>query len=174
MQQASKLNDCADPDGEESKNLSLAYTYTKDFLDQCNNQLDDLNSRLTTFLGFGGLLLRFSLELPDGCKSCAWLKIIVIVLTTLSICLSSYGLIANAVGEAVKPCTLMSDQWFSEKTNSEVKAKITNTWLIGLEQLEAAGKRKQNQLNYAIGLLGVAVAVFAMNAVIATVFSECS
>ncbi len=158
---------------EELLNLSLAFEYTKDFLEKIDKQIDDLNSRLTTFLGFGGLLLRFSLELPDGCRSCVLLKVVVMLLTACSVCISSYGLLANPMGTTVKPSVLMSDQWFGEN-NAEVKAKITSTWLKGVQQLEEAGNRKQKQLNYAIRLLGIAVATFAINGIISTLFSECT
>jgi hypothetical protein len=157
---------------KEPLNLSLAFEYTKYFLQQSDKKIDDLNARLTTFLGFGGLLLRFSLELPDACRSCALLKVIVMLLTTCSVCISSYGLLANPTGTIVKPDSLMSDEWF-EEDNAIVKAKIINTWLQGVGQLEEAGNRKQNQLNSAIRLLGVAVAAFAVNGVIATFFLEC-
>ena len=172
MQEFSEHNTNVNASDEESRNLSLAFDYTKDFLGQIDKQIDVLNARLTTFLGFGGLLLRFSLELPDGCRSCVVLKVFVMLLTTCSVCISSYGLLANAVGTTVKPSALMSDQWF-EENNAEVRAKITNTWLEGVQQLEEAGSRKQKQLNYAICLLGIAVATFAINGVISTFFQEC-
>lgn len=164
-----KLNN----NSEERSNLDLAYQYTEAFLIQCDKNIDDLNTRLTTFLGFGGLLLRFGLALPDACRSCMLLKILVLVLSALSVCQSSYGLIANRLGSTIKPRTLMSDTWF-EKENTRIKASITNTWINSIEELEAAGQAKQLQLNRAIYLLAAAVVVFSINAVIATLFTECT
>ncbi len=158
---------------EERSNLDLAYQYTEAFLIQCDKNIDDLNTRLTTFLGFGGLLLRFGLTLPDDCRSCMLLKVMVLALSALSVCQSSYGLTANKLGNTVKPRTLMSDTWF-EKENIRVKASITNTWIKSVEELEAAGQTKQLQLNRAIYLLAAAVIAFSISAVIATFFPECT
>ncbi|MEM9814983.1 MAG: hypothetical protein AAF827_01015 [Cyanobacteria bacterium P01_D01_bin.6] len=172
MQKASDCDTHNSVDDDEQLNLSLAFEYAKDFLEQTDKQIDDLNTRLTTFLGFGGLLLRFSFELPDACRSCALLKVTVIALTASSICINSYGLLANPVGTAVKPSALMSDEWFQER-NQTVRAKITNTWIEGIRQIEEAGKAKQILLNRSICLLGLAAVVFAVNGMIATFFLEC-
>ncbi|MBE9067898.1 hypothetical protein IQ260_14690 [Leptolyngbya cf. ectocarpi LEGE 11479] len=159
-------------DSEEISNLALAYEYTQIFLGQCDKQIDDLNNRLTTFLGFGGLLLRFGLALPDGCRSCALFKAAVLLLTTISVCVSSYGLLANAVGATIKPQSLMSDDWF-KKENNRVKASMTNTWIEGISQLEKSATKKQSQLNYSIFCIGAAVVAFGANSLISTFFGEC-
>jgi hypothetical protein len=165
-------NNGSDYSNNELENLNLAYEYTEKFLAQCNKNIDDLNARLTTFLGFGGLLLRFGIGLPDGCRSCLLLKILVLCLSALSVSQSSYGLIANKIGETVKPKALMSDKWFQDK-NLKVKASITNTWIESVEQLEESATKKQDQLNRSIFLLAAAVILVAINSIIATSFPEC-
>lgn len=158
---------------KDLSNLDLAYGYTEAFLTQCDKNIDDLNTRLTTFLGFGGVLLRFSMALPDNCRSCMLLKVVVLSLSTLSVCQSSYGLIANRLGEAISPRTLMSDKWF-EKESVKVKASIVNTWIQTIEEIEIAGQKKKLQLNRAICLLAIAISAFAASTVIATFFPECA
>lgn len=153
-------------------NLDLAYEYTKIVLDAKDKSISNINTRLGTFLGFGGLLLRFAIELPDKCLTCLVLKITVLLFSCISVCLSATGLLSNGIGAAVKPKKLMSDEWFHE-SNPRVKAFITNTWTNVVEEMEESAIQKSKKLNLAIQLLALAVVTFTINASIASIFKEC-
>ncbi len=160
-------------DTEQSiPNLDLAYNYTKIVLEAKDKNVNNLNTRLGAFLGFGGLLLRFAVELPDKCLACLVLKIIVLSLSSLSVCVSSFSLVSDKVGSAVKPEKLMSDEWFYE-SNPRVKAFITNTWIVVVQEMEELEIQKSKKLNISILILALAVVVFTINASIASVFKEC-
>lgn len=150
-------------------NLDLAYGYAGSFIAQCDKNIDDLNTRLTTFLGFAGVLLRFSLSLPTGYPAGVLLRVLVLSLSALAICQSGYALAAHGIGSTIKPSVLMSDEWFS-KENIRVKASMTKSWLDTIEELEGVLKKKTTQLNRTIGLLSAAACAFAISEIIVTVF----
>lgn len=166
-------NDNNNSTDKERENLALVYQYTESFLKQCDKNQDDLNSRLTTFLGFGGILLRFGLGLPDECRSYLLLKIIVLFCTACSIYISGLGLLANPMGQAIKARSLMTDEWF-EKQNEVIKASIISTWINSIEALELVSIEKQKKLNQSIRILMLSVIAFSIDAMISAVFGECA
>ena len=50
-------------------NLNLAYEYTKNLIDTKSKIVDNLNSRMGIFLGFGGVLLKFGVDTPTRLPS---------------------------------------------------------------------------------------------------------
>lgn len=126
----------------ESTNINLAYEYTESVYKARNEALDNLNGRLGTFLGFGGLLLRFAADLPGintGCLTCLILKAIV--------------------------CG------FSNESDERYRAYITNTWVEAIELFEEAAIKKGKRLNLSIWLLTLATIAFALDIIIASVFT---
>lgn len=157
----------------DSLNTKLAYEYTESFIAQCDKNMDDLNSRLTTFLGFAGVLLRFGLSLSSEYPSSILLKTLVLSLSAAAVCVSGYALTAGEVGCVVKPEVLMSNEKFQQE-NVRVKAFITNTWIDTVGDLEKALGRKKEQLNYTIVLLAIAACAFAISSIIVTVYPTSS
>jgi hypothetical protein len=123
-------------DANESTNIRLAYEYTESVYKARNEALDNLNGRLGTFLGFGGLLLRFAADLPGintGCLTCLILKVIVCGFSAASIFAIATGLTSNPIGTIVKPRELMTDYWY-KLSDERYRAYITNR-TIGRESL---------------------------------------
>lgn len=158
----------------ESTNISLAYEYTESVYKARNEALDNLNGRLGTFLGFGGLLLRFAADLPGlntGCLTCLILKAIVCGFSAASIFAIATGLTSNPIGTIVKPRELMTDYWYNE-SDERCRAYITNTWVEAIELFEEAAIKKGKRLNLAIWLLALATIAFALDIIIASVFTD--
>lgn len=156
----------------EQLNLDLVYSYTNSSLQKCSDGIDDLNTRLTTFLGFGGLLLRFAIELADSCPSTLLFKVMTLGCATFSLCQSGYGLLAHPVGNVPKAASLMQDENF-QKENQTVKASVVSTWLLAIDEIEISIEKKQKQLNRSIYFLIAAVVAFSLNALISSFFHEC-
>jgi len=160
-------------DANESTNIRLAYEYTESVYKARNEALDNLNGRLGTFLGFGGLLLRFAADLPGiktGCLTCLILKAIVCGFSAASIFVIATGLTSNPRGILVKPRELMTDYWYNE-SKERYRAYITNTWVEAIELFEKAAIKKGKRLNLAIWLLTLATIAFALDIIIASVFT---
>jgi hypothetical protein len=153
-------------------NLDLVFDYTKILLDAKNKTIDNINTRLGTFLGFAGILLKFGLDLPSNCTSCLVFKILTLVLSCLSVLMNVNGLLASKTGITVDPAKLMSDEYFYKPT-PENKAKITNTWIILVQKLELSASEKSQKLNIGIKLIAAAVVTFTINVSIASFFKEC-
>jgi hypothetical protein len=156
-----------------STNISVAYEYTESVYKARNEALDNLNGRLGTFLGFGGLLLRFAADLPGintRCLTCLILKVIVCGFSAASIFAIATGLTSNPIGTIVKPRELMRDYWYNE-SDERYRAYITNTWVEAIELFEEAAIKKGKRLNLAIWLLALATIAFALDIIIASVFA---
>ncbi len=91
-------------------NSKLAYEYTKVIWDRINSSYDVVTTKLTTSLGFSGLLLRFAADLSDS----SWLiyiKIGVCILLTGTVICCGIGLYPIGTGEdAVEPDTYLQDK----------------------------------------------------------------
>ena len=163
------VKDQNDSSSDESLNVALTYEYTESFVAQRSKSVDDLNARLTTFLGFAGVLLRFGLSLPDSYLSCKLLKAGVLGLSAFSIWQSGHALTSMGMGNTVKPNVLMSDNWFFQD-NVTVRAKVATTWFETIEGLDAAIEKKKKKLNRTIYCLAVAASLFAICSLIVTFF----
>lgn len=165
---------------KEHTNIQLNYEYTESVLKNCNDSINSLNTKLSTFLGFAGLLLRFGFNLPLPvkcpqldilgweCTICLLLKLSVLVLSAASICISAIGLTAQRNGTIVRPRKLMDDYWYKQP-DERCRAFIINTWVVVTEELETLAIEKGDRLNLAIFCLSLAAVLFALDEGIATV-----
>jgi len=74
------------------------------------------------------------------------------------------------MGIIVKPRELMTDYWYNE-SEERYRAYITNTWVEAIELFEEAAIKKGKRLNLAIWLLAIATIAFALDIIIANVFT---
>ncbi|MEG4960211.1 hypothetical protein [Microcoleus sp. K4-B3] len=160
-------------DANGSTNIHLAYEYTESVYKARKEDLDNQNGKLGTFLGFGGLLLRFAADLPGentGCLTCLILKVMVCGFSAASIFACATGLTSNKLGHIVKPKDLMTDYWYN-LSEERCRAYIINTWVEAIEVFEEAAIKKGQRLNIAIWLLAIATIAFALDLIIASVLT---
>jgi hypothetical protein len=138
-------------EGNCSANLNLAYEYTKNLIETKSKVLDSLNSRMSIFLIFGGILLNTGVAIPTKLVSEEYLKSASIAFTILSVSASIVGLLPRPMGNVVKPRKLMTDEYFNEE-NTRVKAFIVNFWVVSEEMLDELISVKCRYLNSAIAL----------------------
>jgi hypothetical protein len=84
------------------ENIDLAYTYTQDNLKYMDTQIDNLRTRVSTFLALAGVLLRFIIELSDTQPSYKLTKILAYLTCFISICLLGLALRSNPQTEHEK------------------------------------------------------------------------
>jgi hypothetical protein len=171
-------------DPEAKTNVGLIFEYTQSLHESISDNIDVLNTRLGVVIAYGGVLLRFALDLPGqstiikfpeigltlGCPICLILKLAVLVLATASICISVIGLSSEASGKIVKPKRLMKN-WY-RKSEESCRCHIINTWIESIDLLRESRKNKATKLNKAIRLLAASTVVFALNVGIESLFGS--
>jgi len=157
----------------DQRNIELAYTYTQEFISDRKTEIRQLEWRLGTFLGFSGLLLRFAIDLPSNCPSYLYSKIGVILASSCAAGIAAWGLRSVPKGKFVLPSRLMEDERFNSD-NLEVKARIINTHNPSAKNLDAYALQKHTILNQSILLLSVAIALFALNGILVSLFGQCN
>jgi hypothetical protein len=169
---------------EEETNVKLIYDYTESLHKSTSDNLDVLNTRFGVAIAYGGVLLRFAMDLsgqsitvriPEWglnleCPMCLWLKLGVLILATASICASVLGLFSKSSGKLVHPKRLMQN-WY-RKSEERCRCHIINTWIESIDQLRKSRKNKANKLNCAIGLLVASTIVFAVDIGIESLFGS--
>lgn len=153
-------------------NIELIYSYTESLIKAQEESLNRLDTKLSAFLAFAGVSLRFAVELPNKSALAAMpvlvtntsllLKQFAIGLSLLSLIVSVWGLTARRRGSVVNLETLMSDQWYWAEVE-RYRAFIVNTWIETEREYQALGSRKGKKLNLAIKLICGAAIAFALD-----------
>jgi hypothetical protein len=152
---------------EDYNNAKLAYEYTKIVWEKINTSYSTVTTKLTTVLGFSGLLLRFAADLSDF----SWLvrvKIGICILLTGAVIFCGIGLYPLGTGgDAVNP-----DQYLEDTTGEIYGLSEEESYLYIARGLSYASKAIEKNrsfrlkcLSYACWCLGVAVIGFAISIV---------
>jgi hypothetical protein len=157
-------------------NSRLFYTYTESAIKLLNDSINALNSKLSTVIGFAGVLLRFGVDLPGNipigdtqCLSCLILKVASITFAFLSILTAILGFLPQTVGTMAYPEDLLVDEYF-EDTEENNRIRIVKTWLIGYQLILDSIDTKSAGLKHASIFLLFAAAAYALDSVIASIF----
>lgn len=154
------------------ENIELFYTYSSSYLSDRSKNLDDINSKLTTVLGFSGLLLRFCMDLPDGCRSCRYTKILAIALSGVASYVCCSGITARDSGKVPYPLEIITTYFKDEAVKT--KARMGQNVCKAAEDVQRACDKKAALLNKAIWLTGSAAGFFAINGILAALLhNEC-
>jgi hypothetical protein len=144
-------------------NAKLAYEYTKVIWDRINSSYDVVTTKLTTSLGFSGLLLRFAADLSDS----SWLiyiKIGVCILLTGAVICCGIGLYPIGTGEdAVEPDTYLQDKTGKIYGLSEEESYlyIARGLSDSTKKIEKNRRFRVTCFSFATCFLGIAVIGFA-------------
>ncbi|MBD2169308.1 hypothetical protein H6G04_33645 [Calothrix membranacea FACHB-236] len=159
---------------EESKdqynsNLEIAFKYVEKIFDGTNKTLDSLNTRASAFIGFGGVLLKFAFDLPDGCNLAKNAKILAIICLWLSLLINSISLLSQSSGNVIKPQRIMNDDYF-DLDPKDLKATILDTFAKAEEELDKDAQRKSVFLN--LGIILIVIAALSSTIGVITVTSQ--
>lgn len=108
-------SDCSD----RVPNTELIYKYTESLLETQSESLNRLDTKLSVFLAFTGVLVSFVGNLPGRvnvqgltCYSCAFPMILAYISLGTSALLLCLGLTARLRGSVISPKALMRDEWY--------------------------------------------------------------
>jgi hypothetical protein len=166
---------------KELDKIKLNYEYTLSLLKQQGDSINRLDTKLSTFLGFGGVLLRFALSLDsqswldsgsfhEASRWCLIFKIFTCVFSGMCIVVCAIGLTAKQRGISVDPKELMDDHLFQKKEEI-CRGYIVSGWIRIKDQFEMLGKRKGRTLNCAIWFTAFSALTFTANIVTSSIFN---
>lgn len=149
---------------QESNNAKLTYEYTKDILSAINSSLDAVSGKLTTALGFSGVLLRFAADLSDK----SWLinvKMIICATLVFAIICCGIGLHPISTGKSI----VDPDEYLKDTTGKNYGQPEENVYIQlanGLSQtIKVTYRNRAFRLKclmaatYAIGIASIGFAV---------------
>jgi hypothetical protein len=146
-------------------NAKLAYEYTKVIWDRVNSSYDVVTTKLTTSLGFSGLLLRFAADLSD----LSWLirvKIGVCIFLTGALIFCGMGLYPLGTGEdAVAPNTYLEDITgeIYGQTEESSYIYIARGLSSSIKKIEENRAFRVKCLGFATCFLGISVIGFSIS-----------
>lgn len=152
---------------DENSNLEsidLTYEYTKDTLKHLHIQIQHLRSRSSTFLGFGGVLLRFTIDLSDSDPIYLFLK-----LSALMTCVFSLFLLSESLKSYPKDGASFRDtvEDFLQKNNAlEFKKSGIEKNIQSCEYLSSVAYKIKFLLNISISFLLLSALSFAVNVIL--------
>lgn len=160
---------------EDKYPLDTIYQYTESLLKAQEESRQRVNLRTGAFIGYIGVLLRLTLDLPNTNKiitlplkhefiiSGFHLKIAISILCCAALVISVLALTIRFIGqEVIHPSALMSDEWFYNYTEDEHKSCIINSWISAMDKYEKIDKKRQIRFNITAALFTVAVILFAI------------
>ncbi len=166
-------NDNNDNDNSEKvPNTELIYNYTQELLKTQNESLNRLDTKLSVFLAFIGVLVRFSSDLSVvvsikglRCYSCNLLQILAYISLGVAALLLCLGLTARFRGSVISPKALMRYEWYFAK-KIDISDYIISAWIEAEEEYQKLGLYKSRKLNIAVTLIAFSLVFIIINALI--------
>jgi hypothetical protein len=99
---------------EQQQSVELIYKYIEHSLQTTSNSIGRLETRITTLLGFSGLLLRFTIDLPQNLVVYSWelgsiFKIGICIILALAIVVCVIGLFPKSSGGVYTASELLDE-----------------------------------------------------------------
>ncbi|ACB50494.1 hypothetical protein cce_1144 [Crocosphaera subtropica ATCC 51142] len=170
-----KINDSNDNNStsaEKSTNTDLIYSYTEEFLKLQRESLNRLDTKMSVFLAFTGVLVRFASDLSEkvtiedfACYSCLLLQIITYIALGSSALILCLGLTTKLSGTVISPKALMKDRWYFADKN-DISDYIISGWVQAEEEYEKLGFEKGRKLNIAVWLIALSLICITLNILI--------
>ena len=159
--------------GEEQKanNIEVIQRYTESVYKTIADSISALDTKLTTVIGFSGVLIRFTSDLSI-CNS--WFiaaRVSVCLLLIGSVICGIVGLVPKPSGPIVTPRELRDDHYYGKE--EECRRYITDNLIIAVEQMDRFRAKKRSWLFYGILLLTIGTIVFGLDVAIGSGFESC-
>jgi hypothetical protein len=159
-------------------NTELIYKYTEALLKEQSESLNRLDTKLSAFLAFTGVLVRFVGDLSGTvtvhgltCNTCTLLKIVAYISLGTSAFLLCLGLTAKLRGKVISPKTLMRDEWYFSDRN-EISDYIISAWIEAEKEYEQLGFAKGRKLTVSVWLIALALVSVTLSALLKTIWGE--
>jgi hypothetical protein len=163
---------------EKMPNTGLIYSYTEALLKAQSESLNRLDTKLSAFLAFTGVLVRFVSDLSGKvtvhgltCYSCILLQLLAYISLGSSALILCLGLTARLRGSVISPKALMRDEWYFADSH-EISDYIISGWIEAENEYEQLGFEKGRKLNRAVWLIVLALISITISASIQAVWGE--
>lgn len=161
---------------DKTPNTELIYSYTESLLRAQSESLNRLDTKLSAFLAFTGVLVRFVGGLSGKvtvqgfpCYSCTVFQLLAYTSLGVSALLLCLGLTTNLRGRVISPKALMRDEWYFADS-SEISDYIISAWIEAEREYEQLGFEKGRKLNIAVWLIALALVSITTSALIQVIW----
>lgn len=146
-------------------NSKLIYEHAEKCVDKINKSIDNITTKLTTSIGFSGVLLKFASDMPSGGYS-FFFKICVTLLLMGAIGFCACGLYPKQAGDSLTTRYLREELYYYP--DEEIRRLIIDQKLRSIDQLNDLAKFRRTYLNCAISCLMIATGVFGVSVIVET------
>ncbi|MGB5595327.1 MAG: hypothetical protein WBM32_07845 [Crocosphaera sp.] len=150
-------------------NTDLIYSYTQELRKLQNESLNRLDTKMSVFFAFTGVLVRFASDLSEKviiqdfvCYSCLLLQVITYMALGSSALILCLGLTTKLRGSVISPKALMKDRWYFADKN-DISDYIISGWVQAEEEYEKLGFEKGRKLNIAVWLIALSLICITIN-----------
>ena len=159
-------------------NTKLIYEYTESLIKIQRESLNRLDTKLSAFLAFTGVLVRFVSDFSEkitihglDCYSCICLTILAYICLSISALVLCLGLTAKQRGTIISPTVLMENDWYFAE-HDKISDYIISAWVEAEIDYKQIGIDKAKKLNLAICLIGVSLVILIISALIKTIWGK--
>ncbi len=165
-------------DSGKTSNTELIYRYTESLLKSQSDSLNRLDTKISGFLAFTGVLVRFVGELSGQitvggyiCYSCTLLQFLAYVSLGASALILCLGLTSGLRGRVISPKALMEDKWYFAD-RSDISEYIISGWIDAEKEYKRLGFEKGRKLNIAVWLIAISIVSITLSALIKTIWGN--
>jgi hypothetical protein len=159
-------------------NAKLIYEYTESVIKTQRESLDKLNTKLSGFLAYTGLMIKFVGDLSEKvtlhgfiCYSCTSLVVLAYICLSISVLLLCLGLSVKPSFKPILPEKLMENDWYFADSSRILDSIISNRIEISKDYEKSALEKGKN-LNLAIWLIALSLAIIIINTLIKIIWGE--
>jgi hypothetical protein len=156
----------------DHNNINTVYEYTESFLQNLDKSIDSADRKLTTVIGFSGVLLRFANDL-SGDGWLLYLKIGVCVFLVIAIILAGLGLTPKDCGLVVDPDELLETERYYD-SEELCKLRIARAWRDTANELDQYLTSKTKFAAMSIRSLLWAAVLFAIEVILREIIPKIS
>ena len=154
-------------DSNAHNNSEFIYKYTESSIEQIHKSIDIVTGKLTTVIGFSGVLLKFAADMPSNDFQFV-LKVGVSICLIFAIGLCGTGIAPQSRGPVVSPDFLLEAEQY-RTTEEEVRLIIIKRWIKSAPTLMEVRNRRIKLLQYAIGMLIAAGFLFGLSNILSNI-----
>jgi len=144
-------------------NSKLIYEHAEKSVEKINKSIDVVTTKLTTSLGFSGVLLKFAADMPSSGYLFS-LKVCVAAFLLLAICFCGCGLYPKAAGDSLTTRYLREDLYYYP--DEEIRRRVIDQKLKSIDELKEVAEFRIAYLNSAILSLMLAAVAFGASIIV--------
>lgn len=156
------------PEDLQNPNTKFIYDYTQEIFKAIQINIASLNTRLGVVIGFAGLMLRFSLDLPNCFLSCLLFKVTACISVGVALGFALFGFLTKPSGEYANAKELLENNYYSPE--ELLRLQIIDAWNEGIAGLSVLQSRKNFSLNWSVGVLSFSSTCFGLNIILDTIY----